>query len=232
VVAVAGEISPADAKREIEARLGDWQVAGPVPDRPGPAPLGAPPRTETVQQDLTQATIFLGQASVTRSHPDYYSLEVAAQILGGGSSSRLYEKVREARGLAYSISAGSYPARLAGFFLIDVQTENARVREVLALVREELIRLRRDRVADDELARAKGYLVGSFPLRMATTGQMAALLLAVEEHGLSLDYPSRYRRAIEAVTAESIWRAVRTHWDPDRMSLAVVANLREAGIGP
>jgi predicted Zn-dependent peptidase len=55
-------------------------------------------------------------------------------------------------------------------------------------------------------------------------------LLGIEEHGLGLDYPAHYGRAIQAVTGDEILRAVRTHWDPDRMSLAVVANLREAGL--
>ncbi|MBI4013529.1 MAG: insulinase family protein, partial [Candidatus Rokubacteria bacterium] len=80
--------------------------------------------------------------------------------------------------------------------------------------------------------RAKAYLVGSFPLRMDTNAELASLLLLVEEFGLGLDYPARYRRAIEAVTAEDVLRAVQAHWDPDAMSLAIVANLRETGLAP
>ena len=58
----------------------------------------------------------------------------------------------------------------------------------------------------------------------------AGLLLGIEQFGLGLDFPARYRQAIGAVTADDVLRAVRTHWDPDRMSLVVVANLREAGL--
>ena len=105
------------------------------------------------------------------------------------------------------------------------------MREVLGLVREELARMRREPVSDDELLQAKAYLVGSFPLRMDTNGEVAALLLRVERFGLGLDYPTRYRRAIEAVTAADLLRAVREHWAPARMSLAVVGSLREAGLG-
>jgi zinc protease len=116
--------------------------------------------------------------------------------------------------------------------LLGFQCENARVREVLALAREELLRVRRERVSDEELARAKAYLVGSFPLRMDTNAELAALLLTVEQFGLGLDYPARYRQAIEAVSAEAVQRAVTAHWNPDLMSLAIVANLREAGLSP
>jgi zinc protease len=184
-----------------------------------------------VQRSLTQATILLGQATVTRGHPDFYPLLVASQILGGGSSSRLYARVREERGLAYNVYAQYAAARLAGYFLVELQSENARTREALAVVREELVRLRRERVSQEELTRARSYLVGSFPLRMDTAGDVSDLLVALERFGLGLDYPVRFRRAVSAVTTDDVLRVVRTHWDPDGMSLALVGDLREAGIG-
>jgi zinc protease len=192
--------------------------------------LGAPARTEVVQRDLTQATVFVGQATVTRPHPDHYPLVVASQILGGGSSSRLYSRIREERGLAYSVFSQYAPGRYGGMMLVAVQSETTRVREVLTLVREELARIRREPVSDEDLARAKAYLIGSFPLRMDTNAELATLLLTVERFGLGLDYPARYRRAVQGVTAEDVLRAVRAHWDPDLMSLAIVANARDAGL--
>jgi zinc protease len=174
---------------------------------------------------------MLGQATVTRTHPDFYPLLVASQAIGGGSSSRLYTRVREERGLAYSVYAAFAPARYAGYFLVELQCENARVREALAVVREELVRLRRERLSDEELARARSHLVGSFPLRMSTAADVSELLVAIERFGLGLDYPARFRSAVSAVTAEDVLRAVRAHWDPDGMSLALVGNLREVGIG-
>jgi zinc protease len=233
MVAVAGDVTAAGVRAELEARLGAWAVATPSPATPGPPALGRPSRTEAVQRSLTQATILLGQATVTRGHPDFYPLLVASQILGGGSSSRLYTRVREERGLAYSVYAQYAPARLAGYFLVELQSQNARVREALAVVREELVRLRRERVPEEELTRARSYLVGSFPLRMDTAADVSDLLVAIERFDLGLDYPARFRQAVSAVTADDVLRAVRTHWDPDGMSLAIVGDLREAGIaGP
>ena len=232
VVSVVGDVTAGEVRTALGTRLGAWAVPPAAATTPAMAPLGAPARTELVQRELTQASVFLGEATVTRPHPDYYPLVLAGQILGGGSSSRLYGRIREERGLAYSVYAQLAPARHGGMFLVGFQSENTRVREVLALVREELVRLRRERVAEEELARAKAYLIGSFPLRMDTNAELASLLLVVEEFGLGLDYPARYRRAIEAVTAEDVLRAVQAHWDPDAMSLAIVANVREAGLAP
>jgi zinc protease len=231
VVAVAGDVTAAAVRAELEVRLGAWSVAVPAPRVPDAAALGLPSRTETVQRSLTQATILLGEATVSRKHPDFYPLLVASQILGGGSSSRLYTHVREERGLAYNVFAQYAPARLAGLFLVELQTENPRVREALAVVREELIRLRRERVSEEELARVRSNLIGSFPLRMSTAAEVSDLLVVIERHDLGLDYPARFRQAVSGVTAEDVLRAVRTHWDPDAMSLVLVGNLREAGIG-
>jgi zinc protease len=230
VVTVVGDVTVGEVRDALTGRLGGWRSPGPPSAAPGMVTLGAPARTEMVQRDLTQATVFVGQATVTRPHPDHYALVVASQILGGGSSSRLYSRVREERGLAYSVYAQYGPARYGGMLLVGFQSENARVREVLTLVREELVRIRREPVSDEELARAKAYLVGSFPLRMDTNAELAALLLAVERLELGLDYPARYRRAVQAVRVEDVLRAVRAHWDPDLMSLAIVANLRDAGL--
>ena len=231
IIAVAGDVTAAAIRADLEARLGAWSVAATAPAPPGPAPLGLPSRTESVQRSLTQATILLGQATVARRHPDFYPLLVASQILGGGSSSRLYTRVREERGLAYNVYAQYAAARLGGLFLVELQSENARVREALAVVREELVRLRRERASEEELARARSYLVGSFPLRMDTAADVSDLLVAIERFDLGLDYPARFRQAVSAVTADDVLRAVRAHWDPDGMSLALVGNLREAGIG-
>lgn len=231
IVAVAGDVTGAAVRMELEARLGGWSPAGPAPAAPGPVALWAPSRTDGVQRNLTQATILLGQATVTREHPDFYPLLIASQILGGGSSSRLYTRVREERGLAYNVYAQYSTVRLGGYFLVELQSENARVREALTVVREELVRLRRARVSEEELGRARSYLIGSFPLRMDTAADVSDLLISIERFDLGLDYPARFSRAVSSVTADDVLRAVRTHWDPDGMSLAVVGNLRAAGIG-
>jgi zinc protease len=156
---------------------------------------------------------------------------VAAHLLGGGSTSRLYVRLREEQGHAYNVWAEDAPGRYGGLLVVGFQSEARRVREALGLVRAELRRLRETRVGDEELARAKAYLAGSFALRLDTTAEVAGLLLALEHLGLGLDYPARYRRGVEAVTADAVRRAVRVHWGPERMSLAVVGAVAAGSLG-
>jgi zinc protease len=226
VVAVAGDVSAAEIRSALAARLGGWTSTAPAPAAPPLVALGTPAGTTVVRRrDLAQTTVLTGQATVTHGHPDHYPLVVAAHLLGGGSSSRLYLRLREEQGHAYNVWAEYAPGRYGGLLVVGFQSEARRVREALALVRTELRRLRETRVGSEELARAKAYLVGSFPLRIDTTAEVATLLLGVEQLGLGLDYPARYRRAIQAVTADDVRRAVRAHWRPERMSLAVVGDV-------
>jgi len=128
---------------------------------------------------------------------------------------------------------GSYltPGKYGGSFVVNLQTRNEAVKEALSAIRQELTRLSQERVTDEELALAKAYLTGSFPLRMDTNRKVAGLLLTIEEEQLGLDYPETFKRRIEAVTAEEVQRAARTHLDPSAMSLVVVGDLKKSGLG-
>src|SRR5439155_21613414 len=103
IVAVVGAITVDEARSEISARFGDWAApATKVPTVPR-ASGAAPSQTRTIKRDLTQATVYLGRQAVRQDDPDYYPLAVGSYILGGGSASRLYSRVREQGGLAYSV---------------------------------------------------------------------------------------------------------------------------------
>ena len=107
VVTVVGDVSAAEMRAALTARLGAWRPpATPLPTIPL-APLAMPAVSRTITRELTQATILLGRPAIRQRDPDYPALVVATYVLGGGSTSRLYGKVREERGLAYSVGAGA-----------------------------------------------------------------------------------------------------------------------------
>jgi zinc protease len=111
-----------------------------------------------------------------------------------------------------------------------VQTRNAAANQALASVFQELKRIRTEAVRDQELADAKAYLIGSFPLRMDTNAKLASLLNLVELHSLGLSYFDDYPKAIAAVTKEDVLRVAQKYLNPDRYALVVVAKLAEAKI--
>lgn len=225
ILVAAGDVKADDVRQELLRRLAAWQPTAGAPPRPPQAPAASPPRTRTVKRELTQTTVFLGRPAIGHGHPDYYPLVVASYILGGGSASRLYTRVREERGLAYDVSSHLAVGRYGATLLVSLQTRTDGAAEASRLVREEMARMGREPVPDAEVAKAKAYLIGSFPLRMDTTSKVAGLLQGVEEYGLGLDYPARYRRAIEKVTAADVQRVARRYLDPAGFSSVIVGSL-------
>jgi zinc protease len=212
-------------RQEIFRRIAAWKADGKAPQRPPPTPTSPPVRSRTITRELTQATVLLGRPAVGHGHPDFYPLVVASYVLGGGSTSRLYARVREERGLAYDVSSHLGAGRFGASFVVSLQTRLDGVAEAGRLVREEMARLGREPVALNELALAKDYLIGSFPLRLDTTAKVVGLLQTVEELGLGLDYPVRYRQGIEKVTAPEIQRVARRYLDPSGFSAVTVGKL-------
>ena len=188
----------------------------------GPAIAGGQTRSETITKDLTQATIMLGRQVIRQIDPDYFPLGVASYVLGGGSASRLYARVRDEGGLAYSVYSYVSPARYGATFVVGAQTRVGEVSKVGDILKEELTRMGGGAVTDDELKLAKDYLIGSFPLRLDTTAKMADFIVAIEEQGLGLDYADRYKANVARVTAADVQRVAARFMASDSFNRVVV----------
>ena len=201
VVAVVGAVTVAEARREVLSRFGSWpRPAAPLIAVPSATP-GREAREQAITRDsLTQSTIVLGRQAIRQTDPDYFPLVVASYVLGGGSASRLYTRVREDAGLAYSVYSYVSPSKYGSAFFVSAQTRTTEVAKVQTLLKAELARMTREPPSDAELALAKSYLVGSFPLRLDTSGKVADFVSAVEELGLGLDYTDRYKAGVSRVS--------------------------------
>jgi zinc protease len=222
VIAVVGAVSADDARREILARFGRWTGPAAVPPDLPLASLGGPPRTETIKRELAQSTILMGRQAIRQTDPDYFALAVASYILGGGSSSRLYGRIREQEGLAYAVWSDVAPARYGAWLTVGSQTRAVAARKVIDLLHDELARMGREPVGDRELELAKAFLIGSFPLRLDTTAKVANFIVASEVQGLGLDYADRYRQGVARVTTADVQRVSARLFAPDSLSRVVV----------
>jgi zinc protease len=226
VIAVVGAVTVDEARREIVARFGSWPRPSDRPEPVAPASASAAPREETVKRELTQTTIMFGRQAILQTDPDYFPLAVASYVLGGGSASRLYARVREESGLAYSVYSWVAPWRYGSSFAVSAQTRTAEAPKVVVMIREELTRMGREPAADRELALAKQYLIGSFPFRLDTSGKVADFLVAVEDRGLGLDYADRYKERIGKVTAADVQRVAAKYFAPATFNLVVVGETK------
>jgi zinc protease len=222
IIAVVGDVTRDEVRRELLASLGTW--AAPATPRPviPPAPASPPVESRVIHRDLTQATVSLARPGIKQDHPDYFPLVVANYILGGGSASRLYTKVREERGLVYSVYSSLGPGRYGASYFVGLQTRLDVVDEAVRVVRDEMTRMSREAVTQRELDLAKSYLIGSYPLRTDTSGKMAGLLVAVEDNQLGLDWPDRFKAGVSRVTAADVRRVAGVYMDPATFSSVTV----------
>lgn len=234
ILAVVGAITPEEVQTKLLARLAAWPT-GQIPEATFSTIFAPrPPRLETITIDkpITQANIVLGHAGVSRENPDFYALMVMNYLLGGGGfASRLVEELRVQRGLANAVASFFETSKYPGAFQIVLQTKNASAREAVALALQEMERMRTEMISEEELARAKKYLIGSFPFRLGTQRQLASFLTELEYYRLGLDYTQQYPGRIMSVTREQMYRVAQTYLHPDRALLVIVANLQEAQIG-
>lgn len=230
-MAVVGDVTRQEAGALIDKYLSGWTARGAKLAFP-PVPKLAKTSVIAIDKDITQANIILGHDGPTRSDPDYYSALVMNYILGGGGfSSRMMDSIRDNMGLAYDVGSHFAPGRHNGLFTVDMQTKNASAKTAIDEALRQIERIRIEPVTDIELAGAKAYITGSFPLRLDTTAKIANLLSSVEYFGLGMNYVDDYRKAVEAVTKDDVLRAAKKFLHPDRYVLVVVAKQAETKTG-
>ena len=200
MVGVVGDISPSELARLLDKTFLGLPAAAAPADLPETAPMAAG-ELVVVERDVPQSVVALGHGGFKRDDPDFYAAYVVNYILGGGGfSSRLYEEVREKRGLAYSVYSYLNPFDRAGLVMGGVATQNGRVAESLDLIRQEWRRMAEDGPSETELEEAKTFLTGSFPLRFSSTRAIAGMLVGMQLDDLGIDHLERRNGYIEAVT--------------------------------
>jgi len=168
VVAVAGNVEHDDVVAQVQATLPSG--ARDRPARQHGADAAAPERFASVDRPHEQAHVVLGMRGLRRDDPDRYALAVLDQVLGGGMSSRLFQEVREKRGLAYSVYSYRAAFQETGALAVYAGTAPERVEETLEIVNAELDRLVADGgVTEKELNGAKGHLTGSLALSLESS---------------------------------------------------------------
>ena len=221
-IATIGSIDAREIAELVE------RAFAPLPQRPQlvPVPEIAPQgagEQEVVQLDVPQTVIAFGGTGFKRADPDFIPAFVLNHILGGGSfSSRLYREVREKRGLAYSVYSYLAPYDRTGLFMGGVSTRNDRAAESLNIIREQIKKIADSGPTAEELAKAKSYLIGSFPLRFDTSGKIAGQLLEIQLENLGIDYIDRRNGLIQAVTAEDVQRAAKRFLTDARLLVTLV----------
>jgi zinc protease len=218
-IAVVGDLSPQRVRAALEAAFGGWQVSGPKPD---PHLMPMPPATsghDYIGTAANQVYIRLGQPALSRSNPDYDTFLVLNQILGGSGAfeSRLWQELRQKRGLVYNVSSSIEADSDRGDFRVELNASPQRVVEAVEFVRRELERLRDQPVSATELQEAKVRLVSNALLEEASTTGQVKQLMDIANNDLPLNYYSTLNERFARITAADVQRVARTYLRPSRL---------------
>jgi len=229
IIAVVGDVSEQEIKQLLKEYFKSWKNKEQPPQSLAQQPVREKTTVQKIDKNITQANIAMGHIGISRENPDYYAVLIMNYILGGGGfSARLMDNIRDNKGLAYDVHSSFSARKEPGAFSVSIQTKNESANEVIEETLKEIRRMQRELVSESELADAKAYLTGSFPLKMDTSAKIAGMLTSIEIYGLGLDYPQTYPGLINKVTRERIQEVAKKYLQPDKMAIVVVANQEKA----
>ena len=205
VVAVAGAVGTDEIRRAVDCAFAAFPSGdGKIP-RSAPCAIGS---DTTIPDDTEQVHLIVGGRGLRRVDPDREVLDVVDHVLGGGLSSRLFDEIRERRGLAYSVFSGTASYSDAGAWSIYAGTMPEHAVTVRELIGDELTRLVADGITDDELAIAKGFLTGSYEMTLEDSGarmaRIGGMLVTMGEVRSVEDQLARW----DAVTHDDVRRVI------------------------
>ena len=208
-IAIVGDIDTATAGKFIDKVFGSLPAKADLSDVPVMLPQGLGQKI-SIDLDVPQSVLILGGLGIARSDPDFMAAFVVNHVLGGGSfSSRLYREVREVRGLAYSVFSTLVPLEHAALFMTGTATRADRTGQTLDVLQSEIRRLAEEGPTEEELAKSKSFLTGSYALSFDTSSKIAAQLVQIQREGLGIDYIDKRNSLVQAVTMADVKRVAR-----------------------
>ena len=224
VLGLVGDFRPDEALKLVRAAFGDWP-RGAASAREAAAPYRTTPAPGVYyveKNDVTQSNVIMGGLGILRSNPDYFALEVVNQVLSGSFASRLFA-IRAQQGLAYTVfgrvgNDWDHPGLTFLFISTKTQTTGAAIDALLAEARG----MTKTPPTDEEVAKGKQGLLNSFIFQADSKRKILTQQITYEYFGYPLDWLSRYRAGIEAVTPAQVRAAAAKYLHPEQFEIVVV----------
>jgi predicted Zn-dependent peptidase len=210
VLAVSGDVKAADVLNEAKRLFGRIPAGRPPQPQPPPPPAPIASR-EVLVVPGAQAQILLGVLAPALTDPDYPAVKVLSTALGGGMAGRFFSELRDQQGLAYT-TASEYPARVdTSYFLALLGTDPANAVRAEAALSEQLDRVQRQAISEEELGIAQEFLLGRLAMDRRTNARQAWYLAAYEQAGVGPDFLDHFATRVRAVTAVDVQRAAQRY---------------------
>ncbi|MBL8645516.1 MAG: insulinase family protein [Rhodospirillaceae bacterium] len=223
IVGVAGDITPKQLGAALDKIFGALPATSDLSPVIPEVQASSTPQVIRIDKPLPQTVLLLGQPSLKRTDPDWYTALVLDYSFGSGSfASRLMDEVREKRGLAYSVGTSMQALAATGVMVASAGTRSDAAGQSLDVIRAEWAKIQKDGLTEEELNDAKLYLTGAWSLRFSSTGSVAETLVAVQKDKLGRDFLDKRNDYINAVTMADVKRVASTLYKPEALTVVIV----------
>ena len=231
VLAVWGDFKTAEMLKKLRKTFEGWQSgADPLPKAPQVEYAFRKSVNLVRKSDLNQSSIWLGHIGGLKNTPDEAALVMMNEILSGGFSSRLFNRLRATEGLAYNVS-GAYGANTLypGVFYMQLQTKSERTVEAINSMLREMRLMAAEPVSETELNIARESWLNAYVFNFDSKDEVVGRMASCAYYGLPLDYLQRLRGQIERVTVADVQRVAQKYLRPEEVQILVVGNPAEFG---
>ncbi|WP_409997147.1 M16 family metallopeptidase [Bradyrhizobium cosmicum] len=229
-IAVVGDVDADTLGKLLDKTFGSLPAKAeltPIPDRVA----AKPPQRAFIPLDVPQTVVIFGGPGINRHDADFMAADVVNHILGGGMSSRLFNEVREKRGLVYSIPEALLWMDHSALFIGNTGTRADRAGETVDAIDKEIRRIAEKGPTQKELDEAKSYLKGSQMLALDSSSKLAEEMLQYQLDKLPIDYIEKRNALVDAVTLDDTRRVAKKLWG-DGLLTVIVGRAPQAAAQP
>ena len=225
---VVGDVRRQELIAELYEHFGEWKEGSKEQTK-----FASPPKRDARSLTIVdragsaQSNIVLTNLAIKRNDPDYFPMIVMNQVLGAGASSRVFMNLREEKGYTYGAYTRLGAKNRAGDLEATAEVRTAVTGDSLKEFFYELNRIRDETVSEQELADAKNFLTGVFPIRAETQEGLTNLIVNQHIYSLAADYLQTYRENVDAITVDDVQRVAVKYVRPDEMAIVIVGDASE-----
>jgi zinc protease len=231
VLAIAGDLSMAEARKLVESRLGGWKKAGtPAPKVTDPADPGAARVSFVARPNSVQTNLWVGAPGINRTNPDHDVLQVMNKVIGGGPTGRLFIHLREDKGYTYGAYSGLSAGRFRGTWNASTDVRSDVTEPALRDLIAEVARMRDEPVPEKEFRDQKRSIVAAFALSLESPQQLLGYQITRWLYKLPADYWDKYPERVMAVTQAQVQAAAKKYLDPSRLQIVAVGDPAKASV--
>lgn len=228
VLVVAGDFEPKKVVATARRLFGGWKKGGTIqrPQLPTAKPCGR--RIQLIDRPTSvQSLVFVGWPAIARNSPDFFALTLMNQVFGGGATGRLFQNLREKRGLTYGAYSSLDAALYGGDVTLSTSVRNAVTGQALTAIFGEIQRIVTSPVSREELDDARSYLLGRFPLSLETPGEIARRLATQRIYKLGDDYFQQYTKRLRQVRVSDLLTVAKRYLRPNDLVVVVVGKRQD-----